>query len=314
MHVLFFCNSFQNSRYARQHLLKELLPEFELETIILDQPVRVIGPPDWILRQHDKEFRIREAALVVHWPISFQERRSHLSSRLYSGREYIERSWVVFEQALFTTLPPTQQLNPYSKATFAANKVSALATATRHGIKAPKFLISNDATAIAGFLTSHPGIVKVITDTNRIDFRSKFFPIRAEPDLPADELSVLPQLLQEEITAIKEVRSYYFSGDVHVVEATRDPTHPAIDVRLQEMKGVQWTATSHSAVEALTHCLASLFGLNFFSADFLEPADSEPLFLDINPHASWDWMNRPIVRQLDEAFAGSLRRILQSKA
>ena len=132
MRVLFLCNSLHRSRHARLWALTRQLPQVGVELILIDKLIQITGPA-WRRRQDGRNCLLDECDLVVHWPVSFQERRAGLASTSYAGKEYIERKWVALEHTLLSSIPAACTFNPYSHALIAANKALVLPLATpRH--------------------------------------------------------------------------------------------------------------------------------------------------------------------------------------
>jgi hypothetical protein len=290
------------------------MPEATFHAIFLDREVRVSGPPRWCIRQSGKDYELASFDLVLYWPVSFQERRVHLNAAASVRKEFVQRTWSVFEQALLHSLPAHKQLNSYFAAIAAANKVIALDVALKNNIPMPLSLVSNDPAAVRGWIRSGESwVIKAITDTNRVSARAQIFPSRLERKVPDTALGVVPQMFQAEVVAEKELRVYFICGQVLLFEAARDHAHHRIDIRLQSPDVSQWHPVRNPKVERLTRRLANLFGLRFFSADFLRPAGREPQFLDLNPHASWHWMNPEAAELVDQAFAEGLQLLYRQR-
>lgn len=298
--VLFVVNSANHGAYSRHNWLRKAHRDWSIDHIWLDKPIFVTFNTRTLIRQARKSFIPANYQLIIYWPASYQYFRTRLGSSYFEDHgEYEQRCWAVAEEALFAGLDE-HMLNSFVSSRTAANKAMLFKLAAELGLATPRTIITNDLRSLSMSNKVH-FIVKSVTDTNDIDEEKKIFPVRLSSRPSPSELSAQPVIVQEEIHAKHEYRTYFFAGKIIIICISRVGLRD-IDVRLRSGDFLPCSIVANAELRRKTLKLAHHFGLGMFSADFIADKKGRFLLLDLNPHGSWHWLDPKVALRLDLEF------------
>jgi hypothetical protein len=221
---------------------------------------------------------------------------------LLTSAEYLAAESRSALENLFT-VAPWRWVNAYQSIATAAPKLEQLRRAARLGLGIPATLVTSSAPD--GFA---PGAELVAKAVNGPVFgqggrRMKVF---TEPVTRAGLTGGEPLCLQEHVTAGADLRVTVVGGRAFTVEISgRRRDRP--DWRRLPDGEVSYREASVDA-ETLGHCveLVRSYGLSYAAIDLLAPADSAPVFLELNSSGQWAWLERHTGHRITDALVDLL--------
>jgi hypothetical protein len=215
---------------------------------------------------------------------------SELSSA--ADRQFSEREWTSLLEGLLLAEEHRSDavwLNPPSSWALTSNKLALLLRASRLGLDVPRFTVST--TIQMRDLHDRAVVAKAISADEVIDSARYFATARLYHDslqhLNGQHLST-PSLLQDYVTPVRELRSYYILGRTITIVLTPSPEH--VDIRYVPAESMAPTFDHLPAeLDAALCGLARTFNLNYCAFDLLVPVHGDPMLIDITPAGSWDY-------------------------
>ncbi len=229
----------------------------------------------------------------------------HPDDLAIAGREVRE-----FSKSLYHAIArQARWVNSIESMARSSSKFAQLLQASKAGIRIPDTLISNDPARIRRFLDDpSPAIYKSMLQMDWVE-DGKTFKLATScvglEDLPPDRmLQLVPGIYQRRIVKRSDIRTI-FLGDQHT--SIRIPTkdNPAGDVDVRVTPLLRMKADLFELPDvAVQACRAMMqaFGMEFACFDFVESADGELVFLEINPAGQFLWMEGvvPATRMLEK--------------
>jgi glutathione synthase/RimK-type ligase-like ATP-grasp enzyme len=208
-------------------------------------------------------------------------------------------------------------VNDPLRASLANYKLHQLAVARQVGFNIPDTLITTDPERARAFYEEHGGdLVHKAQSTPIFKIKDEYrvtYTTRIQPQhVPLlDLVATCPGLLQKRIRKSFEVRVTVFGDrffslriDSQVDERTRDDWR-----RYQDPKKIPYSAWDLPE-DLRGRCaeLMSRLGLVYGAFDFIVTPEGEYIFLEVNPHGQWAWVEELTGLPLAEALIDVLER------
>jgi len=196
----------------------------------------------------------------------------------------------------------------------AENKQRQLRLAARAGLRVPRTLVTNDASAARQFFVETAGqmVAKMLRPiTVSMDATDAFVYTNrvGEKDLAgAETLRHCPMVFQELIPKACELRIAWvageiFAGALDASETSRGQT----DWRRVEAEECRWQVGQvPDGVAGSLGVLMSELGLVFGAVDLICTPEGEYVFLEVNPGGEWGMLERDLGLPISEAIAAAL--------
>jgi MvdC family ATP-grasp ribosomal peptide maturase len=196
----------------------------------------------------------------------------------------------------------------------AENKQRQLRLASRAGLRVPRTLVTNDATAARQFFAETEGqtVAKLLRPiTVSMDAVQPFVytnRLREEDLAGAEGLRHSPMVFQELIPKAYELRvacvaGAVFAGSLDATGTSRGHT----DWRRAAPEECSWQKTLlPTEVENSLQALMSELGLVFGAVDLICTPSGEHVFLEVNPGGEWGMLERDLDLPISEAIAEAL--------
>ena len=221
-----------------------------------------------------------------------------------SPAEQLSRSqWPAFIRGL-SVLDQAGWMNWPQSTYLAESKPYQLLMASRCGLKVPKTLAGNDASAIKSTFRSDVVIKSLDTVLVRDDEDCLFtYTSRCRSEAFTDAaVQQVPIFVQELVQPKVDHRVTVIGSEIVAVKILADGSPVSGDWRLVEKKRLSYVdSTLPKEVEDGCRCLVARLGLHFGAIDLLETRDGF-FFLEINPTGEWGWLNNER-RRFDEKIA-----------
>jgi MvdC family ATP-grasp ribosomal peptide maturase len=256
--------------------------------------------------------------------ISVDEVRAVWARKLWSPRMNDDlderyRSMCVNESAaalegFLDALHDARWVNDLNHQRDAENKQRQLRLAARAGLRVPRTLVTNDASAARQFFAETEGetVAKLLRPVDvSMDAANPFVytsRIREEDLAGAEALRHSPMVFQELIPKAYELRvacvaSQAFAG---ALDAT-GTSHGQIDWRRAAPDECSWRkAELPSEIASSLQRLMSELGLVFGAVDLICTPEGEYVFLEVNPGGEWGMLERDLGLPISEAIAEAL--------
>jgi glutathione synthase/RimK-type ligase-like ATP-grasp enzyme len=227
----------------------------------------------------------------------------------------VRESRALFRAMLARLEQTVPVVNSFEATLAAEEKPRQLDVAKALGFDIPATLHTNDPDAVRAFFDANEG--RVVTKlqgalsqsmqaTGDFLYTSRL----SRTDLEAlGGLSLAPQVFQEEIDKVRELRvvvvgERVFTGAID----TRALPHAAVDWRRARLSDdVMWThATLDDATAQRACALVDALGLVTGALDFIESTDGRLVFLEVNPAGEWGFLERELALPIGDALAEAL--------
>ena len=196
----------------------------------------------------------------------------------------------------------------------AENKMRQLRVATEVGVRIPRTLITNDPQQVRDFFLELEGkmVTKLLTPISYGMESSPFFfytsSVKEEDLKEAETLRYSPQVFQEEIPKLRELRVIFVNGNLFVgaLDASRYQAK-TMDWRRAKPEECPWepAVLSREFARKIEQLMAKL-GLTYGAIDSIEKPDGEYVFLEVNPCGEWGMLERDLDYPISEALAEAL--------
>jgi len=196
----------------------------------------------------------------------------------------------------------------------AENKQRQLRLAARAGLRVPRTLVTNDATAARQFFAETNGqtVAKLLRPLAvSMDAAEPFVytnRVREEDLAGAETLRHSPMVFQELIPKAYELRVAYVAGEAFAgaLDAT-GTSRGHTDWRRAAPEECRWQKIQlpievASSLEALMSGLGLLFG----AVDLICTPSGEHVFLEVNPSGEWGMLERDLGLPISDAIAAAL--------
>ncbi|MBS1767180.1 MAG: hypothetical protein JST05_07250 [Acidobacteria bacterium] len=211
---------------------------------------------------------------------------------------HIAGEWAESLENYLAFIPRERWFNHPSANAFASRKMLQLHHAKRVGLRAPKTTLTHDPVLVRSFWEICDGrvVIKPINsgyveyDDGRLGliYTNR---MKVEHLAESELIRACPVLYQELVEEKVDVRVTWVDGLMMAV-AMRRPEASDIDIRRENMKGVQYSEIAIPVqVEEAIRSLMAHFGLKFAAIDFGITIDGEWVFFEINPNGQWAWMD-----------------------
>ena len=196
----------------------------------------------------------------------------------------------------------------------AENKQRQLRLAARVGLRVPRTLVTNDASAARQFFADTEGqtVAKLLRPLNVSMDAVKAFVytnrVREEDLAGAEALRHSPMVFQELIPKACELRvacvaGEAFAGALDAIGTSRAHT----DWRRAAPEECHWRKAQLPAeVASSLRALMSELGLVFGAVDLICTPSGEHVFLEVNPSGEWGMLERDLGLPISEAIAKAL--------
>lgn len=202
----------------------------------------------------------------------------------------------------------------------AREKMLQLQIAGELGLCVLPTLVTNDPDAVRAFWAEQGGeLVTKMEHSFALEEGDTVATVHTsqvrEEDLEAlDGLSASPMIFQRRVRTVREYRATVVGGRVLTGVLDYGKGDFGTDWRLANMNDPDltraWTPGAlPAAVEGGLLALMDRLGLSYGASDFLEDADGNFWFLEVNPSGEWGWMDGiglPIADALADLLSGSL--------
>ena len=196
----------------------------------------------------------------------------------------------------------------------AENKQRQLRLALQAGLRVPRTLVTNDASAARRFFAETEGqtVAKLLRPlevsmeaTNPFVYTSR---VRERDLAGAEALRHSPMVFQELIPKAYELRVACVAGQLFAgaLDAT-GTSHGQTDWRRAAPEECSWRkAELTTAVASSLQTLMSELGLVFGAIDLIRTPSGEHVFLEVNPGGEWGMLERDLDLPISQAIAEAL--------
>lgn len=221
---------------------------------------------------------------------------------------------------LFLHVPHEKWINfPWSES-IASGKIYPLTVASQLGIKVPRFVVTNNLSALDRFLEEgrYSGyVIKPISDASIAYQNGQFtdIPDFSPFDAPYtktfirsevidDQVDETPFLVQQKIDKLSEIRCIVIDREVLATKADFQRGSD-VDIRLQPNRIEQITTLSGELIEKIA-ALRKHLNLRFATLDFSVDASGELWLTDVNPAGNWLWQEQQLKLGIAQKIASAL--------
>ena len=205
---------------------------------------------------------------------------------------------------------PTWVNDPWAAAR-ADVKTAQLRAAARAGLRVPRTLISDDATAIRAFVDEIGcGVVykslgdPLVWETNGHAGFLYTTEVTAAALADLEDRTPVPGIYQERLVPLVEHRITVVGDDVFAASVRVDAE--AVDWRRRLVDGVAFESVDLDAeLESAVRDTVAALGLRFAAVDLLESADAV-WFLEVNPSGAYGWLERMLDLPITDAICDLL--------
>ncbi len=190
----------------------------------------------------------------------------------------------------------------------AENKLAQLYAAVDVGFLIPKTSVSNDK----GFLLQNHNIDRNVIKPVRsgsVEVTGHEALVYASPapslaSLPAENLTVTPTFIQEEVHPKMDVRITVIAKKCFATRISSKQPADAPDWRESIRNGDLTYVPIETPVEIQEKCfrLLEAFGLSFGAFDFAVTTNGKWYFLEVNPNGQWAWLDPIFQRGISDAI------------
>ncbi|MGJ8561332.1 MAG: hypothetical protein ACSHX3_13935 [Litorimonas sp.] len=210
----------------------------------------------------------------------------------------------------------TTPLHDPSTIVQANNKAKQLAIAKEVGLKIPVTIVSNDADEVLRTIESDQILTKPNTSTILRSAELIFARLVSRKFL-ADksvELSYAPQIFQEYVDKIYELRVNVIDGDIFALRIDSQETEQSkIDWRRGGMSVENYSEYDlPDAIKSNLLKYLESMSLRWGVFDFIKAKDGEYIFLECNPDGQWFNANLPLSQNISGSMAAMLCRAVDS--
>jgi hypothetical protein len=211
----------------------------------------------------------------------------------------------------FAALLPCRWLNEPRFAHAAANKARQLIEAQRIGLAVPRTLVTNDPMKVRALFEDESGLLvtkSVAPQWLSIDgVEMAAYTRQPENDILCDDdsISYAPVTYQKFYKRALDVRVVVVGNSAFAVSYGSSKPDAVHDVRKDTHVKYERYSVPPIIVARLKELL-KLLSINYCAADFIETADGELLFLELNVSGSWWWVDDAYGGAVTDAFAGYL--------
>lgn len=196
----------------------------------------------------------------------------------------------------------------------AENKQRQLRLAARAGLRVPRTLVTNDASAARRFFAETEGetVAKLLRPLDvSMDGGNPFVytnRVREEDLEQAESLRHCPMVFQELIPKAYELRVAYVAGETFAGTLDAGGTSRGhTDWRRAAPDECRWQkAELPGEVASGLRALMSELGLVFGAVDLICTPSGEHVFLEVNPGGEWGMLERDLGLPISEAIAAAL--------
>jgi glutathione synthase/RimK-type ligase-like ATP-grasp enzyme len=196
-------------------------------------------------------------------------------------------------------------VNPIDKVFLAEHKLYQLRIAHRIGFKVPRTIISRDVEKLRRFVSANRAgtICKPIFHGLFFDGTDRYsvYTRRVEPDsFVAEQVTLCPVLLQEEIPRLSDVRATFIGPRCYVADIVSE--EPIVDWR-EPTGAIRYSVSElPKNVEAMCRTMLAELCLLYGAFDFIRTPDGELVFLEVNATGEWAWLEDRLGFAMRDAF------------
>lgn len=208
-------------------------------------------------------------------------------------------------------------VSPFDASRRASSKLLQLDMARQSGLTVPDTLVTNDPARASAFLAAHPRVVYKTLAFPTLRYADRrtivFSHLVTERDhqlLPS--VACAPCLFQEYVEKAYELRITVAGSDFHCVRINSQASAQGkIDWRASPVADLSYEgARLPEGVEGALRNLLDRLGLRFGAIDMIVTPEGRYVFLEVNPHGAWLWLETIIGCPI----AASLARLLATAA
>lgn len=235
-------------------------------------------------------------------PPKIDDRLDEINAK-YTYREYMS----MIESFYYQLSTEFKCINPYPARQATRRKGYQLFVAQKVGLQTPRTLITNDTANIRAFIegNSHQTLVKPFYSQvwTENDNSTAFYATAIEDnDLPVSPTVVQPNIFQEKIAKISDIRIVAFGNHFVAAKITTDLPPSVIDYK--EYPNAEMSIEDYDVPDKiLTQCIQMMkkMGIVFGIFDFIETASGALVFLEVNESAQFLFIehSNPDIRLLD---------------
>jgi glutathione synthase/RimK-type ligase-like ATP-grasp enzyme len=196
-------------------------------------------------------------------------------------------------------------VNPIDKVSVAEHKLYQLQIARQLGFRVPRTLVSRDPLQLKRFAAENSlgTICKPIFHGMFVDETASYsvYTRRVTPEsMEADNVTVCPVFLQEEIARSADVRATFIGPKCFVADIRGDAS--LVDWRDPEIPVSYSESTLGHEVEKKCRAMLEKLGLLYGAFDFLRTPEGDLVFLEVNPTGEWAWLEDRLGFPMRDAF------------
>ncbi len=212
-------------------------------------------------------------------------------------------------------------VSPFDATRKASAKAYQLRVAVECGLTVPSTLITNDPASARAFLPAHPQTLYKTLHSPSItysDRRALIFSHVVQPeDLPLfDRIRYTPCQFQEYVPKAYELRITWTGEAFHSIQIDSQATADGrVDWRAAGMTQLRYAhAPLPAEVEHGLRRLVQRLDLHYGAIDMIVTPEGRYVFLEINPHGAWLWLEHEVGLPIAASIANYLTSRVASRA
>lgn len=204
-------------------------------------------------------------------------------------------------------------VNHFQAAQRAANKPIQLVAATRHGIRFPDSVISNDPLTVRAFAAHHSPIVgksvgaqwMQLNDDLRVAYTKEIPKSWLQND---HDIAFAPVIYQKFFDRRRDFRVVMVGRQAFTAVCDTQTDDQKFDVRRDnDANAYRLCEFPEEQINRLRSMMNDL-NIDYCSADFFETSSGEILFVDLNVTGSWWWVDKLYRGEICQALVSLLAR------
>ncbi len=271
-----------------------------------------LGEDSWVIETDDVEIKFAEVKAAYFRRPGTPTAPASVTQ--VASARYCETEWGAVLTSGLNSLGD-RWLNSPLTIMAAENKPRQLALALECGFKIPSTLITNNHLYAREFTSKNPSIAKPIreallddVENERVIFTNRISEIT---NADIDAITVVPIILQSEITKKSDIRATVIGENVYAAEILSQTLN---DTKTDWRRGSHADLTHHihqlpNDIENQCVQIVKSLGLRFGAVDLVLDLSGAYWFLEINPNGQWAWIESRTGHPLSSAIVDELERI-----
>ncbi|UNM07819.1 MAG: hypothetical protein H7A35_13290 [Planctomycetales bacterium] len=233
-----------------------------------------------------------------------------------SYRKFANAETEAFILGLTSLLSSSVWINPYLSTKYANSKLFQLRNARNIGLRIPATLVTNSPDEVRTFASVYPKIIYKTLSSPSLEQNSGrsliFSHLISDSDhVLFDQVKYAPCMFQQYIEKDYELRITFVGGNFYSVKIfSQDSSDTKIDWRAGDWNHHRYETTN--LPEAVCQQLSSfmqVLNLQFGAIDMIVTPNGEYVFLEVNPHGAWLWLEQATDLCISLAISNYIQRL-----